>query len=195
MRTFRRSLERVDALAELLGPGPWTLSEVRAAGWSTAQIRRAVERGWLVRPRRGALALPGGSTPATGIDPSELVGRRAAVLLDRYADCVVSHASAAVLHGLWLPHTPGPEVHLISPRRPDRSEPGVRVHGSRLPRHQIVDVRGLPVTSVERTAVDVARGRSIEDAVLVLDSAARALVADAGIDLRRLRDEPVLRSE
>ncbi|MFN8148945.1 MAG: type IV toxin-antitoxin system AbiEi family antitoxin domain-containing protein [Candidatus Nanopelagicales bacterium] len=195
MRTFRRSLDRVDALVALLGPGPWTLAEVRAAGWSTAHIRRAVDRGWLVRPRRGALDVAGGSGPAAGVDPAELLRRRAEVLLDRYAGGVVSHASAAVLHGLWLPHAPDSEVHLISPRRPDREEAGVRVHGSRLPRDHIVDLWGLPVTSVARTAIDVARGRSIEDAVLVLDSAARVLVARAGIDLRRLRDAPELRAE
>ena len=195
MRTFQRSLDRLDALVDMLGPGPWTLAEVRGAGWSSAHIRRAVDRGWLVRPRRGALALAGGSIPATGIAPAELLRRRAAVVLDRYAGCVVSHSSAAVLHGLWLPQTPTSEVHLISPRRPDRAEPGVRVHGSRIPRDQIVDLRGLPVTSLERTAVDVARGRSLEDAVLVLDGAARAIADQAGIDLRRLRDEPALRSE
>lgn len=52
----------------------------------------------------------------------------------------------------------------------------------------------LPVTSVARSAVDVARGRSIDDAVVVLDSAARVLAVRAGVDLRRLRDDPHLRA-
>lgn len=192
MRTYSRSRERLEGLIATRGPGPWTISDVRDAGWTVAHIRRAVARGWLVRPRRGSLALAG-SLDLPVSDPVSELRRRATVLLARYVGAVVSHVSAATLHGLWLPRPAGPDVHLISPRRPDREQPGVRVHGSRLPRSQIVDLGGLPVTSVARTAVDVARGRSIEDAVLVLDSAARTLAAQAGVDLRRLRHDLELR--
>ncbi len=178
---------------ERLGPGPWTLGEVRAEGWTTAHIRHAVVEGRLERPRRGALALPESVQPSAAVELPRL-RRRAEVVLSRYAGAVVSHDTAASLHGLWLPRAAGGDIQLIAPDRPDRAEVGVRVHGSRLPRRQIEDLDGLPVTSVARSAVDVARGRSIEDAVVVLDSAARVLAVRAGVELRRLRHDEDLRA-
>lgn len=193
MPVHRRSLERVDQLVERLGPGPWTLAEVRAEGWTTKHIRQAVAEGRLVRPRRGSLALPDAGRSGSVEDLPRL-RRRAEVVLTRYAGAVVSHETAARLHGLWLPRVASSDIHLISPRKPDRVEVGVRVHGSRLPRGQIVDLDGVPVTSVARSAVDVARGRSIEDAVVVLDSAARLLAAEAGAELTGLRHDLSLRA-
>lgn len=194
MPVHRRSVERVDQLVGQLGPGPWTLAQVRDAGWTTAHVRQAVAEGRLVRPRRGVLALPGVRQDWPAVAAS-LLRRRAEVVLTRYAGAVVSHETAAALHGLWLPRAENGDVHLISPRPPDRSETGVRVHGSRLPRRHVVDLDGLPATSVARSAVDVARGRSIEDAVVVLDSAARALAITAGVELRQLRRDLGLRAE
>lgn len=193
MPVHRRSLERVDQLVDRLGPGPWTLAQVRDEGWTAKHIRQAVAEGRLVRPRRGSLALPGPRARPEAGDVPEL-RRRAEVVLTRYAGAVVSHETAASLHGLWLPRTPSDDVQLISPRPPDRAELGVRVHGSRLPTGQIVDLDGLPLTSVARSAIDVARGRSIEDAVVVLDSAARVMAVGDGVVLKRLRQDLDLRA-
>lgn len=188
----RRSLQRVEQLIHDLGAGPWTVAEVRACGWTYRQIDYAVGSGLLIRPRRGSVARPpGAASPASDLVS---VRSRARVVLSRYAGGVVSHETAGILHGLWLPRPAPSEVVLISPRRPDRIEQGVRVHGSRLPESQKVLLDGVPSTSCARTAVDVARGRSIEDAVVVLDSAARALAAADGVDLRRLRDDLDLRA-
>jgi hypothetical protein len=136
------------------------------------------------------LALPG---PAPTSVTSVLAHARS--VLAAYPHAVVSHESAALVHGLWLPALPSGIVHLTASRRPDRVPRGVRVHGSHLPASMVVQQDGVPLTSLMRTAVDIARGRSVERAVVVLDSAVRLHAASCGVDLRCLRHDLQQRRE
>ncbi len=103
---------------------------------------------------------------------------------------LASHDSAAVVHGSPRPSVgPPPVVSLIVPGGVDFAGPGLRVRGSGVPAHQRTKVQGIPVTTLARTAVDLARGRRLSSALIPLDGAARLLVAAAagaaGNDLRR----------
>jgi hypothetical protein len=181
------SIERIARLADL-GEGPWPTRALHAAGWSEDQVRHAVRSGRLVRVRKGMVDLPGSPGTAGNGLRSML-----AAALETYPHAVGSHETAARLQKVWLPDLPSPVLHLTAPERPDRVPAGIRVHGSRLGSRWISEVDGLAVTSIPRTAVDVARGRSIERAVLVLDGAARQLLVHDGYDLRAVREDLSLR--
>jgi hypothetical protein len=90
-------------------------------------------------------------------------------------EAVVSHWSAAEVHGLWTPPRPDPHVHLTVPGQHDDVDHGVRLHGSDLPAELVVRRGSVSVTSIARTAVDVARGQRLPEALIVLDSAARLI--------------------
>ena len=93
-----------------------------------------------------------------------------------------------MLRTLWLPGRPSSLIHLTRGGAIERTHRGVRLHGSRLPEEFVEDLDGMPVTTVARTAVDLARGLNLPDAMTVIDSAARLLIQRAsGEDLRVLR--------
>lgn len=182
MGAHAASHARVSALVERLGIGPWRLAEVEAAGWTRKQIRWAVDNGRLARPSRGLVA------PVDVAGEALLVQRCLAALAVAPRGSAVSHRTASELDGLWLPQGIDDLVHLTCPGIQDRDDHGVRLHGSALDTRWVDDRHGMPVSVTERAAVDTARGRAFDQALIVLDSAARALViAEAGDD-RVLRD-------
>jgi hypothetical protein len=63
-------------------------------------------------------------------------------------------------------------------RRSERLDAGLKVHSSRLPDEHIVRRDGLRVTTVARTAVDLALGGDLPSALVAADSALRHLVLD-----------------
>lgn len=125
-----------------------------------------------MRPRRGVLALPGSTQHPSG---AAAVGLIRAAVLSTGSAAVVSHESAGVVHGLWLPHPVSPHVHVTESGGIDRPHTGVRVHQSRLPADLVTAVDGLRVTTVARTGVDLGRGRTLPEAMVAIDGAARAL--------------------
>jgi hypothetical protein len=142
--------------------GVVTRAELLAAGLSTDQVRRRVEKGALIPVNRGVYR----------------VGHRAPSLEARYLaavraggrDALLSGRAAAYLHGLVKGRPPPPEITSPTQRRID----GVAARRCR--EWNIGDaasVRGIPVTSVPRTLFDLA-------AVLRPDELARAC-HEAGI--------------
>lgn len=129
--------------------------QLRALGVRDSALRTASGRGLVRRVGRGAYALPGA--------PPELV--RAVELC-----AVVSHASAAALHGLslWRPPT---ILELTVPRNTHRSVAGVRIHRADLTDRDRDPLRA--VTSIERTLLDCGRTMPLLDAVVLLDGAER----------------------
>lgn len=103
---------------------------------------------------------------------------------------VISHESAAVVWGLpspgrdWHEHTPT----ITLPRSSgyiSRTRTAV-YRTAQLPAHHVTtDPNGYEVTSVSRTAVDLARGAPLPQALLVLDAAARLLVGAVVAQPRR----------
>jgi hypothetical protein len=88
---------------------------------------------------------------------------------------VASHHDAAVIHGLALLDKPPSGLLTVSrPRlvaggRTERA--GIRVHRCVVPDDQVVIRSGVPVTSVARTVVDLARTSLFRSGVVVADSA------------------------
>ena len=146
-------------------------------GLSDDELARMVRRRELVRLQRGAYLEPGRYTD----DRLRLVATVAGLRVPG----VVSHASAALLHGLPLWRVPTRRVHVT--RRPPTAGSGsarVHLHVARLPDDQVEEVDGLPVTDVTRTVVDLARTSSFESAVIAADAAlARELTTPELLDI------------
>jgi hypothetical protein len=174
-----------------------------AAGFTRPELRSALRRGLLVSPRRGLLAISPAQDAGTDggapdvhdaadahptADDVELA-RVAHVRAVRAALAAVSpgafatHDSAALVQRLARPSTRiHARVSLASPGVADFTGPGLVVRGSEVPAHVVAVVDGIPVTDLRRTAVDLARGRSLAQALIPLDAAARRLAARQGAD-------------
>jgi hypothetical protein len=148
--------EKVAAIASR-AHGVVTREELRAAGLSAAEIKSRIESRYLIPLHRGVFR----------------VGHQAPSVLARYTAAVkacgegslLAGRAAAHLFGLLKQPPPMPEVHC--PR--DRRISGVITH--RMRRTDLVDATGwrrIPVTTVQRTIVDLA-------AVLEEDELARAV--------------------
>ncbi len=88
---------------------------------------------------------------------------------------VVSHVSAAVLHGLPLWKVPLARVHVTRDARAGgRVSGGLHVHVAPLESADVTSVAGVAVTSVARTIVDLARAVPFEQAVVIADGALAA---------------------
>lgn len=100
-----------------------------------------------------------------------------AVLPSLAPGAVISHESAAVLHGLPLPRGTLDRVHVTRDRRGGgRANAGAMVHCA--PLGPVDHVDGIPVTDLARTVVDVARVTSFEAAVIAGDVAVRVCAPD-----------------
>lgn len=163
MRRWRSTRDLWGALLSS-GSGPWSARELAALGWTRAQIAAAVSEGVLHRVRQGLYTA---ASSSSSIDAHVLSG-----LSDK---AVLSHQSAAQVHGLWIPRRDG-LVHVTVPGEAERQNSGLRIHGSRLPASMVLTVDGVRVTSPARTAIDLARGRALDDAVVAMDGAAVHLV-------------------
>ncbi len=122
-----------------------TMAQLRTAGWTTARLRAAVDRGQLVAERRGVVRV-------AGAPRSPEQARLAAVLAA--PGSVASHLTAASLWALlFLPEAD--KIDLLRPGNRPRM-PGVRGHETdALPAGHIARVGAIPVTSAARTVIDV----------------------------------------
>jgi hypothetical protein len=154
-----------------LGPGPLLRRPgLLAAGVTDEEVRRMRRRGELITICRG-----------TYVDPADPRLRRpeerhllqvAAVVPRIATDAVVSHQSAAVLHGLPVWNLPLGRVHVTRARRSSASRTQrLYVHTAPLDADELATVDGIAVTSVVRCLVDIARTAGVEEAVPVLDAA------------------------
>jgi very-short-patch-repair endonuclease len=92
-------------------------------------------------------------------------------------DSVVSHQSAALIHGLDLFPRPPDRVTLTRPtarRSARRRSDDLFFHAAKLPDGHVTRLHGLRVTTVSRTVVDLARTSSFMSAVVTADSALHA---------------------
>ena len=87
---------------------------------------------------------------------------------------MASHVSAARLHNLDLLGKQDAEVTLTVPAEIGRrGRSGTWVTTAALPLDQVVTKNGIPVTSVARTVVDIARSSTFQAAVVTADAALR----------------------
>ncbi|MGP3534639.1 type IV toxin-antitoxin system AbiEi family antitoxin domain-containing protein [Microbacterium sp. RD1] len=156
------------------------------SGMTDEAIARAVERGDLVRVRRGWFM--------DARDHRELwpeSRHRAEVLAVtremRGGTAVVSHVSAAVLWDLPLYRTTPSRVHVtVSGGLAAPSTPSVFRHRDTLEDSDVTTIRGIRCTTLERTVWDVLRTASLEAAVACADAALRlTAVTDRAVDEER----------
>ena len=143
--------------------GVVTREQALLAGVSGRQLRPGERR--LVRVRRGAYtdaALIGVADEAVAT-----ALQVAAARLVSGVDLVATRDTAALVHGLPLLGPRPTRLHLAE-RKPARP----RHHGTSttLRSDEVTTVRGVPVTSLARTAVDVARHRGSTSGVVIADA-------------------------
>lgn len=139
-----------------------------AAGLVDDEIRRRRRAGQWAVLQRGAYL----------VDPGELDRRQRhllrveATLAGLRVPAVVSHQSAAALHGLPLWSLPLEQVHVTrTPPARSADESRLRSHVARLDSEDVVVLGRLTVTSVARTVVDLARSLPFAPALVVADAA------------------------
>jgi len=144
-------------------------SDLTSSGLSDSDLARRRSAGELVRVRRGAYARPGDVT-STAEERHRLLVQ--ATLPQLGVDWVVSHASAAVMHGLPVSPAALCHVHVTRPRvGGGRRRTTVHRHGEPLVRDEVVEVGGWPTTDLARTVVDLARTSPFEQGVVAADRA------------------------
>jgi hypothetical protein len=159
--------------------------EAVATGWSDDELGRLVRAGELARLRRGAYV--DSVLPAEPAAVHRLLIRATIAGLRRPA--VVSHQSAAVLHGLPLWDVPLDRVHVTRrPRAWNDSSAVLCCHVARLRDDEVVLMDGMEVTDPIRTALDLARSLPHEAAVVTLDAGLRLGVLSHEVLRGRLFD-------
>ena len=132
-----------------------------------------VRKGVLVRVGRGAYVRGALAKKAEGSQAGEQALALASMFAAGRIAVVGSHQSAAIIHGIDLLGRRSPGVTVT--HRPGvgsgSGRPGVRVHRAALPASHVILRGGVPVTSVARTVVDLARTSSFRSGVVVADSA------------------------
>ena len=142
---------------------------LREQGYSYDEVIRRTRRGELERIRRGAYATPTDAALTREEQHRRLLHATVPQLVD---DSVVSHGSAAVLHGLPVWSTAIAHVHIT---RPDDGKRRSILHvcGAPLAAGDVTIVDGIVVTSLARTVLDLARTRPMPQAVAAADRALR----------------------
>lgn len=126
--------------------------------WDHARFRRDLRAGRIRRLRHGVYLVPGMAAGRVDGDGHALEVHRLRAALTTITDpgCVISHESAAHLHGLPTVDTDS-RVRLTRPGRPSRRRPETEVRAAQLPAHHVQALDGMRVTTLERTLVDLAR--------------------------------------
>lgn len=157
-------------------------------GYAPDELRRLPRDGRLVHVRRGAWATPAEEEPqgtAAEVRHRVLVE---AVAAQVQPGAVLSHGSAALLHGLPVWPESIERVHLTRSRSTGaKRRRDVELHSATLPPQHVTTVDRLPVTTLPRTIADLGRLLPFDQAVAAGDRAAAL-----GLDFGHLED--VLRS-
>lgn len=157
--------------------GVTTAAGLLAAGLSASQIHRLVSDGTLRWLRTGVYAPAALADSVAGEPAAAHLLQVAAAIAAATSPAVGSHRSAAIAHGLSLiGRLPASRVELTRPRAGPGSKsrrPGILLHMATLPAGHVTRCRGVPVTSVGRTVVDLARTVPFAEGVAVADAALR----------------------
>jgi hypothetical protein len=149
-----------------------TTRQAAAAEVDHAQVRRLLRSGRWSAPRRGVLAV---ISPLDERDRAALAA--AAVALVR-ATTVISHRSAAILHGLPVVTMP-PIPDVTAPAGTRASTASIRLWRAGLDQAEISRWHGSSVTGVARTVADLSR----------IDRGWGLVAADAAIADRLMTDD------
>jgi hypothetical protein len=169
----RRRMQTTSETAWQALPQPFLAREAHAAGLSSTSIAGAVRRKQIIPVAPSVYAVREGWVELT---PSQLHGRMSRAAAASVEVAVVSHQSAALIHG--LPHPLGP-LGSVSLTLRDSSKTAARDDWRRLldgelPDVHVTQVDGVPVTTVDRTVIDSFRQLRPRDALAIADGALHA---------------------
>lgn len=166
---LRRSFGQHDRMAEETDPLLLRRNLIRT-GSTDNDIRSAKSAGSITSLRRGAFASTAALATMRAEDKHLLTVR--AHLSAARSDLVVSHQSAAVVHGfaMWSPDLT--RVHVTTDRTAGgRTTRNSHVHAAPLTDDDVTVVNGIAVTSADRTVADLLRILRFEAGVCVGDAA------------------------
>lgn len=146
--------------------GSFLRREALDAGYDDKALSRALRSGLIVRVRHGAYTFAELWHPLSA--EQKHIVRAAAVVREARERQVLSHTTAALLHGsdVWDLDLGG--VHVTRPRmNGGRNQAGVARHRGRLRAQEITEVDGITCTSPIRTALDVTTITDVEHALVV----------------------------
>ena len=154
-------------------------ARLRADGYTAGELQRMRRSGAMTVVRRGLYVA--GRPPDDPAAAHALLVRATVAGMAR--DAVVSHVSAAVLHGLPVWGLPLGRVAVTRPRHRSgaRCTGRVHVHSAPLEPDEVVTVDGIACTALARTVVDVARGPAAAPATVVADAALRGGLPPAAL--------------
>jgi hypothetical protein len=172
--------------------GLLTRSQAVDAGLSPNAIRHLIRTGALVLLRRGVYA-DGELWRSLDEYRGQPKLRTRAALITMRRSYVVSHDSAGHEHELDLLLPPEQHVHITRPGFTTAwTEYGVKHHLARFREEQVVELNGLRVLDIPRTAVDIAREHGRPYGEVACDSAMRMGVSRADLEaaLEPMRNWP-----
>ena len=148
-----------------------TRPQLLASGTSRSEIASHVKDGSLLRLGRGVYARADLAEPFRKLSGGEQLLQAAAALAIIGADAVISHQSAAQLYGIDLVGKV-PQITLTCrPERGWRNRTGIRLYAVDLPNAHQTTASGVPMTTVARTVIDLARTLDFKAGVVAADSA------------------------
>ena len=144
-------------------------SQLFKLGYPDQRIAVLVASGWLHRLYRGVYAV--------GHTRLSVKGRWMAAVLACGPDSVLSHRCAAALHDVQ--RIPSGKIEVTAPG--GHVHRGVRCHTSRsLPQRDRTTIDGIPVTSIERTLLDLAAIYAPQRLRSTIEAAQRRDILDRG---------------
>lgn len=150
--------------------GGASTDQLTAWGVGRPDIARMLRRGVITRTRRGHFALPWGQ-PSSDRWQRERSVHLCEVAAEASGNCVAGLRSASLVWGLPVSAVP---------RRPEILRPpgsgtwsGVRVLRRQLHPDEVTIVNSVPVTTLERTCVDLALDLPTPEALITVDAALR----------------------
>ncbi len=159
----------------------FTSKEALAVGYRVEDVRAELSSRRWVRLRKG-IYIAAADVPTTDARQRHLVDC-VAVLLSLDAGPVLSHASAARLHGLIVPRAEVADVRVTAVDQWRRGR-GYRVARAALPDDDVRPWAVFRTTSVARTLIDCAREWSLTASVIAIDAAMQTRKVDRA-ELRR----------
>lgn len=164
---------------------PWRIEIIAVVGGARtsserAAISRDAARGRLLRIRPGAY-VERIAFESLSPEQQHIVRIRAAAAVAP-GPILVSHWSAAVVLGKPVLRSRLGSVHITVAEDDDRHRHGLTAHRFPVADLEVIERRGLFVTSIARTVVDVAGAAPIEEGVMLADAVLRSGVQRAQLE-------------
>jgi very-short-patch-repair endonuclease len=148
-----------------------TAARQRAQGRSPDRIRARLRKGELVAIGRGVYVAQAVARRFDAVPNSGLVLRAAGAIVLAERTSVVNHRSAAIVHDIAILGGQEGEVTITRRRGRRGHRHGVHVYSTPLPSAHVTRKFGVPVTTVARTVIDIARTETFAAGVVAADSA------------------------